>query len=65
MPKLSEADLQSLRDEIDEMKTVFQWLNKRISQECNEECRKTLMATREYVEHSINCHQCDLMFMSN
>ena len=65
MPKLSEADLQSLRDEIAQMTVVYQWLNKRISQECNEECRKTLMATREYVEHSINCHQCDIMFMSN
>ena len=64
MPKLSEENLQSIRDEIAQMTTVYQWLNKRISQECNEECRKTLMATREYVEQSINCHQCDLMFMS-
>ena len=65
MPKLSEENLQSIRDEIAQMTTVYQWLNKRISQECNEECRKTLMATREYVEQSINCHMCDLMFMSN
>lgn len=65
MPKLTEEDLQSLRDEIAQMTAVYQWLNKRISQECNEECRKTLMATREYVEQSINSHLCDLMFMSS
>lgn len=65
MPRLNEEGLQSLREEIDEMESVLKWLNKRIVQECNDDCKRMLMETRDYVRSSLDCHYHDLDFMSN
>lgn len=53
--------VDELKSELKEMYSVLMWLDKRIAQEGNLECRNNLLATRNYVRNSIDCFQADIV----
>lgn len=56
-----DKDTDELRSEIMEMLVVLKWLDKRIAQEGNLECRNNLLATRDYVCSSVDCFNADIV----
>jgi hypothetical protein len=61
MGVIDNATVDELRSEIMEMLVVLKWLDKRISQEGNEQCRDNLIATRDYVRNSVDCFNADIV----
>lgn len=63
MKRLSDEDLEDLKREINEMRQVLSWLNKRIEAENDMGSSETLCAARDYVKRSIASFEADLVFM--
>lgn len=61
MGVIDKDTVNELKDEITEMLVVLKWLDKRISQEGNLDCRNNLLATRDYVRGSIDCFNADIV----
>ena len=64
MKRLSDEDIQSLKDEIKEMRQVLAWLDKRIDAESSIGCSAMLCQARDYVRSSIEVFEHDVVFMS-
>ena len=64
MGVIDSSTVDELKSELKEMYSVLMWLDKRISQEGNEECRNNLIATRDYVRSSIDCFNADIVNLS-
>ena len=58
---IDNATVDELKSELKEMYSVLMWLDKRIAQEGNMECRNNLIATRNYVRCSIDCFNADIV----
>ena len=56
--------VDELKSELKEMYSVLMWLDKRIAQEGNMECKRNLLDTRNYVRGSINCFNADIVNLS-
>ena len=61
MGVIDNATVDELKSEIMEMLVVLKWLDKRISQEGNQDCLKHLIATRDYVRSSVDCFNADIV----
>lgn len=61
MGVIDKETVDELRSEIMEMLVVLKWLDKRISQEGNQDCLKHLIATRDYVRSSVDCFNADIV----
>ena len=53
--------VDELKSELKEMYSVLMWLDKRIAQENNLECRNNLIDTRNYIRNSIDCFHADIV----
>ena len=61
MGVIDKETVDELRSEIMEMLVVLKWLDKRISQEGNQDCLNHLIATRDYVRKSVDCFNADIV----
>lgn len=61
MGVIGKETVDELKSELKEMYSVLMWLDKRIAQENNLECKNNLLATRKYVRNSIDCFNADIV----
>ena len=61
MGVIDKDTVDELKAEIMEMLVVLKWLDKRISQEGNQDCLNHLIATRDYVRKSVDCFNADIV----